>query len=76
MYRKELKFDTIAIHGGDEGKKADNSLNNPIFMTSTFTFDNLNHAEQTFSFKNTTPSPWECLNVMVLYFFFSAFHNL
>jgi methionine-gamma-lyase len=52
MYRKELKFDTIAIHGGDEGKKADNSLNNPIFMTSTFTFDNLNHAEQTFSFKN------------------------
>jgi methionine-gamma-lyase len=46
-----MKFDTLAIHGGEEEKKPANSLNNPIFMTSTFTFDNLDHAKRTFSFK-------------------------
>lgn len=42
-------FDTLAIHGG-EGKKPENALNNPIFMTSTFSFDSLETAEKTFSF--------------------------
>jgi len=46
-----MKFDTMLIHGGEGEKKPANSLNNPIFMTSTFTFDNLQHAEQTFSFE-------------------------
>ncbi len=46
-----MNFDTMAIHGGEEDKKPANSLSNPIFMTSTFTFDNLEHAERTFSFE-------------------------
>lgn len=44
-------FNTMAIHGEGEGKKPANALNSPIFMTSTFTFDNLEHAEKTFSFE-------------------------
>lgn len=44
-------FDTLAIHAGEEDKKEKNALNNPIYMTSTFTFDNLEHAEKTFSFE-------------------------
>mgnify|MGYP006278893417 CR=1 FL=1 len=44
-------FDTTAIHAGEEENKPKNALNEPIFMTSTFTFDNLEHAKKTFSFE-------------------------
>ena len=43
-------FNTLAIHGEGEERKPANALNSPVFMTSTFTFDNLDHAERTFSF--------------------------
>ncbi|NLM97721.1 MAG: PLP-dependent transferase [Halanaerobiaceae bacterium] len=46
---KKPGFNTSAIHG-NEDKKPANSLNSPIFMTSTFTFDNLIKAEDAFSF--------------------------
>jgi len=42
-------FNTSAIHGSEDKRPA-NSLNSPIFMTSTFTFDNLVQAEKAFSF--------------------------
>lgn len=50
MDNKKLHFDTISIHGGEDSNP-ERSLNYPIFMTSTFTFDDIQHAEDTFSFK-------------------------
>jgi len=44
-------FSTNAIHGGEEEKNSKNALNKPIYMTSTFIFDNLEHAEKTFKFE-------------------------
>ncbi len=45
-------FDTLAIHGKREKKQASNALNAPIFMTSTFTFDNTDHVANVMSFKS------------------------
>jgi len=47
----EIGFNTTAIHGGSKDINAEHALNSPIFMTSTFTFDSLEHAEKTFSFE-------------------------
>lgn len=44
-------FNTLAIHGGHEEENPENALNYPIFMTSTFTFKDLAHAEKTFNFE-------------------------
>lgn len=49
--KRDKNFETLAIHAGEKEGKAKNALNNPIYMTSTFTFDNLDHAEKTFSFE-------------------------
>ncbi|MGM0420413.1 MAG: trans-sulfuration enzyme family protein [Bacillota bacterium] len=50
--RKEetTKFATALIHGGEPESKPQNALSNPIFMTSTFTFDSLADAEAAFTF--------------------------
>lgn len=48
---KNINFDTLAIHGGKEGKNPEKALNYPIFMTSTFTFDSIEDAEKAFSFE-------------------------
>lgn len=45
-------FDTLAIHGGSEDKNPKNALNAPIFMTSTFEFNDLDHVEDVMSFKS------------------------
>lgn len=45
-------FNTLAIHGDRRKNNPANALNSPIFMTSTFTFDNLEDAEKTFSFQS------------------------
>ncbi len=50
MADKKPYFDTLAIHGAQRKKKPDNALNEPIYMTSTFTFDSLDDAEAAFSF--------------------------
>lgn len=52
MKDKNLKKDTLLIHGGVNKKNPDNSLNPPIFMTSTFTFDNLQKVDDVMSFKS------------------------
>lgn len=49
---KKYGFDTRTIHGGGTGKNPNNALNPPIFQTSTFVFDNIDHAEQVMSFKS------------------------
>lgn len=45
-------FDTKAIHGGSTGKNPNNALNPPIFQTSTFVFDDINHVERVMSFQS------------------------
>lgn len=49
---KDYGFDTRAIHAGSNSNP-DNALNPPIFQTSTFTFDSLEHAEDVMSFKSS-----------------------
>ena len=44
-------FETLSIHAGGEGKNPKNALNYPIFMTSTFEFDYVEHADATFGFE-------------------------
>jgi methionine-gamma-lyase len=45
-------FDTRAVHGGSHGNNPDNALNPPIFQTSTFVFDDLDHVDRVMSFKS------------------------
>lgn len=50
MNHKTIHFDTLAIHAGEE-KDQNQALNAPIYMSSTFTFDSIQQADDTFSFK-------------------------
>ncbi len=52
MSNKELGFDTRAIHSGGDKKEAHGALNPPIYQTSTFVFDSVAEAEDTFSFRS------------------------
>ena len=45
-------FNTRAIHGGQKGKNPNNALNPPIFQTSTFVFNNIDHANKVMSFES------------------------
>lgn len=45
-------FDTKSIHSGSNGKNPSNALNPPIFQTSTFVFDNIEHANKVMSFES------------------------
>lgn len=47
-----MKFDTLAIHGNDHKRNAENALNPPIYQTSTFVFKDLDHVEDVMSFKS------------------------
>ncbi len=49
---KKYSFDTMSIHAGSEGKNANNALNPPIYQTSTFVFDNIEHVEKVMSFES------------------------
>lgn len=49
---KNYRFDTRTIHGGTRGKNPKNALNPPIFQTSTFTFDSIDHVEKVMSFQS------------------------
>ena len=50
--KKDYKFDTKTIHGGFQGKNANNALNPPIYQTSTFVFDDIDHVEKVMSFQS------------------------
>ncbi|HHY59978.1 MAG TPA: aminotransferase class I/II-fold pyridoxal phosphate-dependent enzyme [Clostridia bacterium] len=45
--KRKYGFNTLAVHSGSQPFHA---VNPPIFLTSTFHFDSLEHAEETFSF--------------------------
>ena len=49
---KNHGFDTRAIHAGGTGKNPNNALNPPIFQTSTFVFDDIDHVEKVMSFQS------------------------
>lgn len=49
---KNHRFDTKTIHGGITKKNPENALNPPIFQTSTFTFDSIDHVEKVMSFES------------------------
>ena len=49
---KNYRFDTKTIHGGINKKNPENALNPPIFQTSTFTFNNIEHVEKVMSFES------------------------
>lgn len=51
LIKRQDNFSTKAIHAKEPEKKPENALNNPIFMTSTFTFDTLEAAEAAFEFE-------------------------
>ena len=47
-----MNFDTLAIHGCDHKRNAENALNPPIYQTSTFVFNDIDHVEAVMSFKS------------------------
>lgn len=52
MENKKYKFETMSIHAGANGKHANNALNPPIYQTSTFVFDNIEHVDRVMSFES------------------------
>src|SRR5690606_30794285 len=46
------RFETKAVHGTGE-KNANNALNPPIYQTSTFVFDDIEHVEKVMSFESS-----------------------
>ena len=46
-----MKFDTIALHGGQEPDSATHSRAVPIYQTSSYTFENSQHAANLFGLK-------------------------
>jgi len=52
MKNKKFGFNTQAIHSGGEKFYSKHALNPPIFQTSTFTFENLQHAEAVMNFES------------------------
>lgn len=49
---KDYGFDTRTIHGGSTGENPSNALNPPIFQTSTFVFNDIDHVEKVMSFQS------------------------
>jgi methionine-gamma-lyase len=49
---RKYSFETRTIHAGNKGKNANNALNPPIFQTSTFVFDDIEHVEKVMSFES------------------------
>jgi methionine-gamma-lyase len=49
---KEYKFDTMSIHAGGEHRNPKNALNPPIFQTSTFVFDDIEHVQKVMAFES------------------------
>jgi len=49
--QKDYGFDTISIHGRVKNKNSKGALNPPIFMTSTFYFDDVQDAEGIMNFE-------------------------
>lgn len=53
MSEKQLGFETIALHAGFASDPTTKALAVPIYQTSSFTFDNSDHAADLFALKET-----------------------
>ena len=49
MSNDQYRFDTLAVHGGQEIDPATNSRAVPIYQTTSYAFDNADHAARLFS---------------------------
>lgn len=45
-------FETLTVHAGAPIKQGENALNPPIYQTSTFTFDSIEHAQKVMRFES------------------------
>ncbi|MCF7914214.1 MAG: PLP-dependent aspartate aminotransferase family protein [Spirochaetaceae bacterium] len=52
MSNNKMKFDTQSIHAGGEHKNPENALNPPIFLTSTFAFENTDKVDAVMNFES------------------------
>ena len=52
MSNNKLKFDTQSIHAGGEHENPENALNPPIFLTSTFAFENTDKVDAVMNFES------------------------
>ena len=51
MSERKLKFDTLQVHAGQEVDPATNSRAVPIYQTTSYVFNNVEHAADLFSLK-------------------------
>ena len=52
MSNNKMKFDTQSIHAGGEQQNPENALNPPIFLTSTFAFENTDKVDAVMNFES------------------------
>ncbi|NLK96782.1 homocysteine synthase [Defluviitalea saccharophila] len=53
MSNKQLRFDTIQVHGGQEVDPTTKSRAVPIYQTTSYVFDNAQHAEDLFALRES-----------------------
>ncbi|WP_035214269.1 homocysteine synthase [Desulfitobacterium hafniense] len=53
MSERQLKFDTLQVHGGQTADPTTGSRAVPIYQTSSYVFDNAEHAANLFGLKET-----------------------
>ena len=53
MSKRELKFDTLQVHAGQKPDTATNSRAVPIYQTTSYVFDNTEHAANLFALKES-----------------------
>ncbi|NLK21754.1 MAG: O-acetylhomoserine aminocarboxypropyltransferase/cysteine synthase [Epulopiscium sp.] len=53
MSKKKYQFDTIQVHGGQEVDKTTGSRAVPIYQTTSYVFNDTDHAENLFALKET-----------------------
>lgn len=53
MSKRELKFDTLQVHAGQKPDPATNSRAVPIYQTTSYVFDNSEHAANLFALKES-----------------------
>ncbi|HEX3029534.1 MAG TPA: PLP-dependent transferase, partial [Clostridia bacterium] len=51
MSKRELKFDTLQVHAGQKPDPTTNSRAVPIYQTTSYVFDNTEHAANLFALK-------------------------
>lgn len=51
MAKRELKFDTLQVHAGQEVDKSTNSRAVPIYQTTSYVFDSVEHGANLFALK-------------------------